>query len=87
MGFGWSIEKKIRKKNLFQYFCLSLNDILHWIDIPLPTESGRREMFQIYLKSVKLSNDIDWDYLVKNSEGYSGADICNVKFELIDNRN
>jgi len=44
-------------------------------------------MFQIYLKSVKLSNDIDWDYLVKNSEGYSGADICNVKFELIDNRN
>lgn len=40
-------------------------------------------MFGLYLKSVKLSNDIDWEYLVKNSAGYSGADISNVILDVI----
>lgn len=32
----------------------------------------------IALKDSNVSSDIDWDYLVKKSEGYSGADITNV---------
>lgn len=49
----------------------------------MPTESGRSELFKIYLRGVKLSNDIDWEYLVKNSDGYSGADISNVLIYFI----
>ena len=30
------------------------------------------------MKDIKLTNDINWDSLVKKSEGYSGADISNV---------
>ena len=32
----------------------------------------------IALKDSNVAPDIDWDYLVKKSEGYSGADITNV---------
>lgn len=35
-------------------------------------------MFKINLKGVALGDDIDWDELVKMSDGYSGADIANV---------
>ena len=51
------------------------------IYIPLPTEKGRLELFKINLRSVDLSNEnggIDWEYLTKVSEGYSGADITCV---------
>ena len=48
------------------------------IYIPLPSEEGRRQLFNINLKDIKLGDDIDWDILVKRSEGYSGADISNV---------
>ncbi len=48
------------------------------LDIPLPTEIGRRALMNIALKDSNVSSDIDWDYLVKKSEGYSGADITNV---------
>ncbi|KAM3138210.1 Katanin p60 ATPase-containing subunit A1 [Paramecium bursaria] len=48
------------------------------IYIPLPTEIGRRALMNIALKDSNVSSDIDWDYLVKKSEGYSGADITNV---------
>ena len=48
------------------------------IYIPLPTEKGREQLFNIYLKGIKLNEDIDIKKLVKLSEGYSGADISNV---------
>ena len=48
------------------------------IYIPLPNEKGRKELFKINLKNIKLSNDINFDELVKKSEGYSGHDISNV---------
>ena len=46
--------------------------------IPLPNEPGRFEMFKINLKGVTLEDAIDWEKIVKNTEGYSGADIANV---------
>lgn len=30
------------------------------------------------MKGLKLSDDIDYDYLVSKTDGYSGADIANV---------
>ena len=35
-------------------------------------------MFKINLKGVTVDEKIDWDYLVKVTNGYSGADIANV---------
>ena len=46
--------------------------------IPLPNAVGRREMFNINLKGIKLSEDVDMDKLVQLTDGYSGADIANV---------
>jgi katanin p60 ATPase-containing subunit A1 len=48
------------------------------IYIPLPTEKGRGELFKINLRGVELAQDIDWDHLIKVTDGYSGADISNV---------
>ena len=47
-------------------------------DIPLPTDKGREELFKINLKGLPLEEDIDWNHLIKVTEGYSGADITNV---------
>ncbi len=52
--------------------------ILKILDIPLPNEKGRLEMFRINLKSVSVSDDVNWEKLVSVTEGYSGADISNV---------
>lgn len=48
------------------------------IDIPLPNEKGREEMFKINLKNLTLSEDINWSILIKMTEGYSGSDVANV---------
>ena len=48
------------------------------IYIPLPNSVGRREMFMINFKGIKLSNDVDIDLLVQKTEGYSGHDISSV---------
>ena len=48
------------------------------IYIPLPSDKGRRELFEINLKGTQIAPDIDFDKLVKNTKGYSGADIASV---------
>jgi katanin p60 ATPase-containing subunit A1 len=51
------------------------------LDIPLPTEKGRLELFKINLRGIQLSEEhsiVDWPKLVSLTEGYSGADISNV---------
>jgi len=48
------------------------------IYIPLPEEEGRRRLFDINSKNIKLDEKISWDKLVSKSKGYSGADIANV---------
>ena len=47
--------------------------------IPLPNEKGRLECFKINLKTVQLNDDVDLEKLVQLSDGYSGADINNVR--------
>jgi len=46
--------------------------------VPLPNSVGRREMFNINMKGIKLQENVDLDKLVKLTDGYSGADIANV---------
>jgi katanin p60 ATPase-containing subunit A1 len=51
------------------------------IYIPLPEETGRKRLFEINSKNIKLDSKIVWDVLIKKSKGYSGADISNVCWE------
>mmetsp|Transcript_45128 Transcript_45128/g.84194 ORF Transcript_45128/g.84194 Transcript_45128/m.84194 type:complete len:593 (-) Transcript_45128:114-1892(-) len=45
------------------------------IYIPLPDKESRNAMFRIHLSTVNVSEDIDFESLVQQTDGYSGADI------------
>ncbi len=45
------------------------------IEIPLPNEKGRYEIFRIHTRRMKLHEDVDLYYLAKITEGATGADI------------
>lgn len=47
-------------------------------DIPLPTENGRRQLFEKYTKDLKLAPNVDFQHLVYRTNGFSGADILTV---------
>ncbi|MFA5049597.1 MAG: AAA family ATPase [Candidatus Micrarchaeia archaeon] len=49
----------------------------------LPDFEGRKFIFQVHLSKVLCSEDIDYNYLAKKSERFSGADIENVVSEAI----
>jgi len=44
----------------------------------LPDFEGRKKIFQVHLKNLPTSNDIDYDVLAKKTNRFSGADIANV---------
>ena len=46
--------------------------------IPLPTAKGREAIFQINLRNVAVSDEVDFSRLVAQTDGYSGADLANV---------
>lgn len=48
------------------------------IYIPLPSEHGRKVLFDINLRGIKIDEDVNWEDLVNKTKGYSGADIANV---------
>lgn len=48
-------------------------------DIPLPDLSARKELLRVNLKEVSLADDVDLDDLALRTDGYSGADITNVR--------
>jgi katanin p60 ATPase-containing subunit A1 len=48
------------------------------IYIPLPNVDGRRQLFELNLKKIPVDNNLDYDKLIKSTDGYSGADISNV---------
>ena len=52
--------------------------IIDDLDIPLPGPEGRRKMFDINLKGLKIDEKLNWEKLVDLTKGCSGADICNV---------
>jgi len=48
------------------------------IEVPLPDEAGRQEIFKIHLASKPLADDIDMGRLVSDSMHFSGAHIAEV---------
>ncbi|ODQ82529.1 hypothetical protein BABINDRAFT_159099 [Babjeviella inositovora NRRL Y-12698] len=48
------------------------------IEIPLPNEAGRLEVFKIHSANVQKQGEFDFEAAVKMSDGFNGADIRNV---------
>lgn len=51
------------------------------IEIPLPNEVGRLEIFKIHAQNVTKKGEFDYETIVKMSDGFNGADIRNVVTE------
>ncbi|MGE4586809.1 MAG: ATP-dependent zinc metalloprotease FtsH [Mangrovibacterium sp.] len=48
------------------------------IHVELPDLNERREIFQVHLRPIKLSEEVEVNFLAKQTPGFSGADIANV---------
>ena len=48
------------------------------IYVDLPDLVGRKEIFKVHLKPLKLSKQVDVNFLARQTPGFSGADIANV---------
>ena len=48
------------------------------IDIGVPDENGRLEIFRIHTRSMKLSDDVDPELIAKQTHGFVGADIASL---------
>ena len=48
------------------------------IYVDLPELHERRQIFDVHLKKIKLDDNVDRDFLAKQTPGFSGADIANV---------
>ena len=48
------------------------------IEIPLPNEQSRLEILKIHSKPLSIEGEVDFDAVVKLSEGFNGADLRNV---------
>lgn len=51
------------------------------IEIPLPNEVGRLEIMKIHAAGVVTEGDVDFESVVKMSDGLNGADLRNVVTE------
>ena len=48
------------------------------IDIGVPDENGRLEIFRIHTRSMKLDDDVDPESIAKQTHGFVGADIASL---------
>ena len=48
------------------------------IYVELPDIIGRKEIFEVHMRGLKLGSDVDKEFLAKQTPGFSGADIANV---------
>ena len=48
------------------------------IYVELPDLIGRKEIFEVHMRKLKLANDVNVEFLAKQTPGFSGADIANV---------
>ena len=48
------------------------------IEIPMPNEAARRQIFEIHIRNMNIGENIDFDRLTHLTEGSSGADIKNI---------
>jgi len=51
------------------------------IEIPLPNEQARSDILKIHAQPVNKSGEIDYDAIVKLTDGFNGADLRNVVTE------
>lgn len=73
----WDLDEALIRR-LERRICKKVKLIKKYLDIPLPSEKGRKELFKIYLSELKIGESIVWERLVSKTDGYSGADIANV---------
>ena len=64
----WSIDSAFMRPGRFD----------EKIYIPLPDAEARRKLFEIQLSKLPVADDLDYDYLVRITEGFNGADIKEV---------
>ena len=60
---------------------LALGALDRKIEIPLPNEQGRLEILKIHAAPVNKHPDVDFEAVVKLSDGFNGADLRNVVTE------
>jgi AFG3 family protein len=48
------------------------------IQVEMPDLEERKAIFKVHMKPLKLSNDVDSDFMARQTPGFSGADIANV---------
>merc|ERR1719265_1948972 len=48
------------------------------VEIPLPNEQSRLEIIKIHARPITKKGDVDYDAIVKLSDGFNGADLRNV---------
>ncbi len=48
------------------------------IYVDMPDLNERKEIFDVHVKPIKISKDIDLDFLARQTPGFSGADIANL---------
>ena len=48
------------------------------INVTLPDFNERKEIFEVHLRDLKLSEDFDLEGIAKHTPGFSGADIANI---------
>jgi transitional endoplasmic reticulum ATPase len=48
------------------------------IDIGVPDENGRLEIFRIHTRNMKLDEDVDPEYIAKQTHGFVGADMASL---------
>lgn len=48
------------------------------IYVELPDLEGRKEIFEVHMRPLKLDDSVDNEFLAKQTPGFSGADIANV---------
>lgn len=48
------------------------------IYVDMPDVNERKEIFEVHLKPLKLADNIDRDFLARQTPGFSGADIANI---------
>jgi cell division protease FtsH len=48
------------------------------IFVDLPDLNERKEIFEVHIKPLKLNDDVNLDFLSKQTPGFSGADIANL---------
>ena len=48
------------------------------IYVDLPDLNERKEIFKVHLRPIKVTEDLDIEFLAKQTPGFSGADIANV---------